>query len=119
MAAAYVIGIDLGTTNSVLAYAPLGNEKPEVQLLLIPQLVAAGVVESRTTLPSFLYLAEEHETTAGAFKLPWVESVQSVVGEFARQQSAEKPERTVAAAKSWLAAYRRPIPLKRRNPASI
>src|SRR5689334_3012728 len=103
VSAAYVIGIDLGTTNSVLAYAPLAGEKPEVQLLPIPQLVAAGVVESRTTLPSFLYLAEEHEASAGAFNLPWAESVQTVVGEFARQQSAEKPERTVAAAKSWLA----------------
>jgi hypothetical protein len=101
--AAYVIGIDLGTTNSVLAYAPLAGDKPEVQLVPIPQLVAVGVVESRTTLPSFLYLGEEHEASAGAFKLPWAEQVQSVVGEFARQQSAEKPERTVAAAKSWLA----------------
>jgi hypothetical protein len=103
VSAAYVIGIDLGTTNSVLAYASLAGDKPEVQLLPIPQLVAAGVVESRTTLPSFLYLAEEHEVSAGAFKLPWSDTVQVVVGEFARQQSAEKPERTVAAAKSWLA----------------
>ncbi|HEY2411244.1 MAG TPA: Hsp70 family protein [Pirellulaceae bacterium] len=103
MSAAFVIGIDLGTTNSVLAYAPLAGDKPEVRLLPIPQLVAAGVVESRTTLPSFLYLAEEHEASAGAFKLPWAESAQAVVGEFARQQAAEKPERTVAAAKSWLA----------------
>src|SRR4051794_24902317 len=98
MQASFVIGIDLGTTNSVLAYAPLGGEKPEVQLLPIPQLVAAGVVESRTTLPSFLYLAEEHESSAGALKLPWSDSGQLVVGEFARQQSAEKPQRTVAAA---------------------
>lgn len=103
MPANYVIGIDLGTTNSVLAYAPLTGEKPEVQLLPIPQLVATGVVESRTTLPSFLYLAPEHEAAAGAFDLPWSKSNLTVVGEFARQQSAEKPERTVAAAKSWLA----------------
>jgi molecular chaperone DnaK (HSP70) len=103
VSAAFVIGIDLGTTNSVLAFAPLAGDKPEVRLLPIPQLVAAGVVENRTTLPSFLYLAEEHESSAGAFKLPWAESVQTVVGELARQQSAEKPERTVAAAKSWLA----------------
>ena len=27
MSAKYVIGIDLGTTNSVLAYAPLGKSK--------------------------------------------------------------------------------------------
>jgi molecular chaperone DnaK (HSP70) len=103
MPATYVIGIDLGTTNSVLAFAPLGGEKPEVQLLPIPQLVATGVVESRTTLPSFLYLAPEHEAAAGAFDLPWSKANLTVVGELARQQSAEKPERTVAAAKSWLA----------------
>jgi hypothetical protein len=103
MPATYVIGIDLGTTNSVLAYAPLAGEKPVVQLLPIPQLVASGVVESRTTLPSFLYLAPEHEAAAGAFDLPWSKANTTVVGEWARQQSAEKPERTVAAAKSWLA----------------
>ncbi len=103
MPATYVIGIDLGTTNSVLAYAPLSGDKPEVQLLPIPQLVASGVVEDRTTLPSFLYLAPKHEAAAGAFDLPWSKSNPTVVGEWARQQSAEKPERTVAAAKSWLA----------------
>jgi hypothetical protein len=99
----YVLGIDLGTTNSVLAYAPLGAEKPEVQLLPIPQLVAPGVVESRTTLPSFLYLAAEHEGAASAFDLPWRKGNNIVVGELARRQSAEQPQRTVAGAKSWLA----------------
>src|SRR5205085_11365260 len=104
----YVLGIDLGTTNSVLAYAPLAVEKPDVQLLPIPQLVAPGVVESRTTLPSFLYLAAEHETGGGAFDLPWqkAKSTRSaseesfVVGELARRQSAENPQRTMAGAKS-------------------
>ena len=99
----YVLGIDLGTTNSVLAYASLGAEKPKVQLLPIPQLVAPGVVESRTTLPSFLYLAAEHEGAASAFDLPWRKGNNIVVGELARRQSAEQPERTVAGAKSWLA----------------
>jgi len=109
MPATHVIGIDLGTTNSVLAYAALGgegpgHEKPEVQLLPIPQLVAAGVVESRTSLPSFLYLPPEHEQGAGAFALPWSEGPASyVAGEMARRQSAEHPERTVVGAKSWLA----------------
>jgi hypothetical protein len=103
MAANYILGIDLGTTNSVLAYAPLAAEKPQVQLLPIPQLVAAGTVESRTTLPSFLYLAAEHEGAAGVFNLPWQKGNKIVVGELARRQSAEHPERTVAGAKSWLA----------------
>jgi Hsp70 protein len=103
MPASHVIGIDLGTTNSVLAYAALGTaEKPEVQLLPIPQLVAPGVIETRTSLPSFLYLAPEHEA-AGAFDLPWGPGNNIVVGELARRQSAEHPERTVVGAKSWLA----------------
>ena len=103
MSASYVIGIDLGTTNSVLAYAPLGAERPNVELLPIPQLVAPGVVESRTALPSFLYLSPEHEAKGNVFDLPWQKKSSIVVGELARRQSAEAPQRTVAGAKSWLA----------------
>ncbi len=103
MSASYVIGIDLGTTNSVLAHAPLAAEQPRVELLPIPQLVAPGVVESRTALPSFLYLAPDHEVKGKVFDLPWGKGSSVVVGEFARRQSAEHPERTVVGAKSWLA----------------
>jgi len=103
MSSAYVIGIDLGTTNSVLGYAALGAEQPRVELLPIPQLVAPGVVESRTALPSFLYLAPEHEAKGGVFDLPWSKGGYIVVGELARRQSAENPQRTVVGAKSWLA----------------
>jgi len=103
MSASYVVGIDLGTTNSVLAFAPLDQEQPRVELLPIPQLVAPGVVESRTSLPSFLYLAPEHEAKGKVFDLPWGKRSSVAVGEFARRQSAEHPERTVVGAKSWLA----------------
>ena len=103
MPANYVIGIDLGTTNSVLAFAALGEELPRVELLPIPQLVAPGVVESRTALPSFMYLAPEHEAKGGVFDLPWSKGSDIVVGELARRQSAENPQRTVVGAKSWLA----------------
>ncbi len=102
MPASYVIGIDLGTTNNVLAYAPLDAERPLVELLPIPQLTATATVESRTMLPSFVYLAAAHEATGGAFDLPWAEGRQFAVGELARRQGAEMPDRTVAAAKSWL-----------------
>jgi len=103
MAAQFIIGIDLGTTNSVLAYAELGGEQPEVKLLPIPQLVAPGVVEERTTLPSFIYLPPEHETAGNSYDLPWKTGNTFVVGELARRQSAEAPQRSVMAAKSWLA----------------
>lgn len=102
MTAEYVLGIDLGTTNSVLAYASLDEEEPRVRLLPIPQLVAAGTVESRTALPSFAYLASEHEAAGGAYDLEWASNRDFAVGELARRQAAEVPDRTVGAAKSWL-----------------
>lgn len=102
MSAKYVLGIDLGTTNSVLAYALLGEESPRVELLAVPQLVAPSTVESRTILPSFLYLAPEHDAKSGAYAVPWAKKRDFAVGEFARHQAAEAPERTIGAAKSWL-----------------
>ena len=57
MTAQYVLGIDLGTTNSVVAYAALQGETPQVQLLPIPEVVDANTVEERSALPSFVYLA--------------------------------------------------------------
>ncbi|MFI5378946.1 MAG: Hsp70 family protein [Tepidisphaerales bacterium] len=106
----FAIGIDLGTTNSVLAYTPLGLDKPDVKVLPIPQLVAPGAVEPRNMLPSFLYLASDAERDA--LQLPWsapianrkskIQNLPSAVGAFAQKQSADVPTRSVAAAKSWL-----------------
>jgi len=103
MSAKYILGIDLGTTNNVLAYTSLDEEAgPRVELLPIPQMVAAGTVESHTALPSFVYLPGEHETGSGAYDVPWQAENDFAVGEFARRQGAEVPDRTVSAAKSWL-----------------
>jgi len=102
MSAQFVIGIDLGTTNSVLAYSALNEEQPQVQLLPIPQLVAANTIESRSMLPSFLYQCTGDETTAKSFALPWTEDPSFALGHGARALSAEFPDRTVGAAKSWL-----------------
>jgi len=102
MAAQYTLGIDLGTTNSVLAYAPLTEERSPVELLPIPQLVAASTIESRTMLPSFVYLATEQEALGEVYNLPWRNGLDYAVGELARRQGAEVPDRTVGAAKSWL-----------------
>lgn len=109
MTAKYVLGIDLGTTNSVVAYAPLpeapaapGESEPEIRLLPIPQLVAPSTVETKTSLASFAYLGSEHETRSNALDLPWATGRSYAVGEYARRQSANFPDRTVSAAKSWL-----------------
>ena len=69
---------------------------------MIPQLVDAATTERRTTLPAFTYLAGEHDAEGGALDVPWAANRSFAVGEFARRQAAEAPQRTVGAAKSWL-----------------
>ena len=71
MSAQYVLGIDLGTTNSVLAYCKIEEDGPQVRLLEIPQVVDSGVVESHDSLASFLYQGTDEEKAAGSFTLPW------------------------------------------------
>jgi actin-like ATPase involved in cell morphogenesis len=106
MASKFSIGIDLGTTNSVLAYAPLGSERPEIQVLPIPQVVAPGQIEAQASLPSFLYLPDEAEIASGTLLVPGGNAREPVIGSYARRISAEQPERTIAAAKSWLSFAR-------------
>lgn len=100
--AKYVLGIDLGTTNSVLAYARLDTEQPTIEVLPTPQLTAPGTVEPRGLLPSFLYLGTSEEAKAGVLDLPWAKGRQFAVGQYAQRQSAESPQRTISGAKSWL-----------------
>ncbi|MEM7354349.1 MAG: Hsp70 family protein, partial [Acidobacteriota bacterium] len=102
MSARYAIGIDLGTTQSVIAYSDLTADSPSLELLAVPQLLAASTVGERSALPSFLYLATDSEASSGSYDLPWLHRPAYGVGEWARQRSAEAPTRTVVAAKSWL-----------------
>ena len=103
MTTRFVIGIDLGTTNSALAYADTGaGGEPKVRPFPVPQVVGPGAVEERTLLPSFLYLPGAGEQPAGALKLPWDADRDYCVGEFARAFGAKVPTRLVASAKSWL-----------------
>ena len=100
----YVIGIDLGTTNSVVAYAStdVDSDTPSIELLQLPQLVAAGTVEAHESLPSFVYLATEAEANNQSLDLPWPSETKTAVGQFARTRSADAPNRSVVSAKSWL-----------------
>jgi molecular chaperone DnaK (HSP70) len=83
------VGIDLGTTNSALAWIdPVEAEDtsfPPIHIFEIPQLVAPNRIEPRRTLPSFLFLEEGQP-----------------VGTYAREQGAIVPTRLVHSAKSWL-----------------
>ena len=83
------IGIDLGTTNSALAW--INPEQaddvsfPPIHVFDVPQLVGPHRIEARRTLPSFLLLEEGQP-----------------VGTYAREQGALLPTKLVHSAKSWL-----------------
>jgi molecular chaperone DnaK (HSP70) len=83
------IGIDLGTTNSALAYINESEaedqEFPPIHIFETPQVTAPGRTEARRTLPSFLFLDEGQP-----------------VGVWAREQGALVPTKLVHSAKSWL-----------------
>ena len=81
--ARFVVGIDLGTTNSALAFADLSAGS--VEAFAIPQEVNPGEIRAEALLPSFLYLLPER-----------------LVGELARKRGVESAGRLVASAKSWL-----------------
>jgi molecular chaperone DnaK (HSP70) len=101
----YVIGIDLGTTNSALAYASVPADEREigaVSLLGIPQLVNPGEVRDEDLLPSFLYLASARDFPEGSLELPWASDAELVAGELARKRGTENARRLVSSAKSWL-----------------
>ena len=87
---AYRIGIDLGTTNSALAFVPSDSADGIPKVLPIPQPETAHSSIAAEMLPSFLLLPPANEGP------DWV------VGRFARQRSAEAPGRVVQSAKSWL-----------------
>jgi len=100
----YVIGIDLGTTNSAVSFIDTGSndESPENTIFSIPQVINPGLVEERPILPSFMYLPAGHELPPESLGLPWAPEQTFCVGEFAREQGAKVPERLISSVKSWL-----------------
>ena len=103
----YVIGIDLGTTNSALAYTEIQEgadpfDTPEVRLMDIPQLVNPGEVRDDPLLPSSLYIPGPADFPVGSLALPWSPAPPFVVGRLAQKRGVENAGRLVASAKSWL-----------------
>lgn len=103
----YVIGIDLGTTNTALASTPVlaapdPLAKPVITTFAVPQIVQPGEVGEQPLLPSFLYLPQEGELPAGSLALPWDAKRDYAAGVFARSMGAKVPGRLVSSAKSWL-----------------
>ncbi len=101
----YIIGIDLGTTNTIVAYteAEISEDRtPEIRIFEIPQIIGVGVIETRKILPSFVYLPGSQEISGHGLSLPWNNDNKTIVGEFARERGAEVPQRVISSSKSWL-----------------
>ncbi|HEX6245042.1 MAG TPA: hypothetical protein VFZ61_29175, partial [Polyangiales bacterium] len=116
--ARYVVGIDLGTTHTVVGFvdtqrahdAPGGAEtaqtRPRIEVFPLPQLVAPGEVATRPLLPSFRYHVAEGELRpedlALGFRVPGSEDPPAVVGTLAQLLGGKVAGRLVGSAKSWL-----------------
>jgi hypothetical protein len=103
----FAIGIDLGTTNSALAFAPLAaiedpHQLPGASLFPIPQATNPGEVRDEPLLPSSLYLPGAVDFPPGSLALPWEAGQNYVIGRLAQKRGAENPGRLVSSAKSWL-----------------
>lgn len=104
--ARHAIGIDLGTSHTVVAHVPLGGSAADIALLDIPQRSTAGEVVAQPLLPSVRYQAAPGEL-GDAWREPWPpqqahEQAPAVIGRWARELGAAVPGRLVASAKSWL-----------------
>ncbi|WP_318471214.1 Hsp70 family protein [Photobacterium leiognathi] len=106
----YLVGIDLGTTHTVVAYAEITDdlENSPMHIFNIDQLIAPGEVARKSLLPSFRYHPAQGEMDPTQLVLPWnTEPVEGeidtvIIGELARELGAKVEGRQVVSAKSWL-----------------
>ncbi|CAN7671584.1 Hsp70 family protein [Paraburkholderia sp. SIMBA_054] len=106
-AARFTVGIDLGTSNTVVAYVETGSD--DIRVFEVDQLVAPGEVAARPLLPSVRYHPAAGELNPGDLQLPWPQATEQpggtqppVIGQLARALGAQVPGRLVTSAKSWL-----------------
>lgn len=98
----YIIGIDLGTTNSTLAYAETSGDVFEIQQFSIPQITSGGTQGEEPFLPSFIYLPLDEEIKKKTVGIAWDPRRSYCVGVHARGRGKELSERLIASPKSWL-----------------
>ncbi|WP_063534874.1 Hsp70 family protein [Burkholderia sp. MSMB1589WGS] len=110
----FIVGIDLGTSNTVVAYVEAGGDA--IRVFDVDQLVAPGEVGARPLLPSARYHPAPGEFAPGELQLPWRDAEAgeaaeaagagaappAVIGTLARALGAQVPGRLVTSAKSWL-----------------
>ncbi len=106
--ARFIVGIDLGTTHTVVASVPLSEPGAKPRIFPIEQLVAPGEIAARPLLQSLRYHPANGELADSALTLPWNDALLEgepgprAVGELAQRLGSQVPGRMVASAKSWL-----------------
>lgn len=101
MSKTFCLGIDLGTSNSAIAYGDPEGEGSEI--IEVTQVLSANTLGTKQTFPSATYLPHADEFGEGGVKLPWEDHAPSQLrGQFARDHGALIPDRLITSAKSWL-----------------
>jgi molecular chaperone DnaK (HSP70) len=101
--ARFIIGIDLGTTNSAVSFVDTSRKPFKVEDFPVLQLISPGETAALPIFPSFHYEAAESEFRSGSLNMPWDStSKKTVCGSFARDHGAQVSARLVASVKSWL-----------------
>ncbi len=101
----FIVGIDLGTTNSAVAFVDSSKSTGQIEIFPIEQWVDFAAWENRSLLPSFHYqtLPEEQASLLAAGQAGTsATSTQQVVGVLARDRGMQLPGRQIVSAKSWL-----------------
>lgn len=104
--AQFIVGIDLGTSHTVVAAVPVHGQAQDIALLQIPQRISATEVRAAPLLPSVRYQAAPAEL-GDTWQQPWIAQgadaqAPAVVGRWAQELGAAVPGRLVVSAKSWL-----------------
>jgi molecular chaperone DnaK (HSP70) len=116
--ARYVVGIDLGTTHTVVGFVDTARAhdgeggklsaqtRPRIEVFPVPQLVAPGEIAARPLLPSFRYHVAEGELSEQDLALGFADPSpllpRGVVGSLAQTLGGKVAGRLVSSAKSWL-----------------
>ncbi|MBN1981482.1 MAG: Hsp70 family protein [Chitinivibrionales bacterium] len=95
----YSIGIDLGTSNSVLAFIDLADPTLQVHTLPIPQWETLDRSIESHLVPSVIFFPTKEEleqTRIGGWKH------RHIIGQYGRNQQVHTPQRVITSTKSWL-----------------
>ena len=104
MSVRFSLGIDLGTSNSAVAFEDFDSGRTAI--VEITQLLGPNKIGEKPTLPSALYLPHPEEFPEESLRLPWSQNATSpIVGHFARDHGSLIPDRLVSSAKSWLSNF--------------